>query len=140
MPVHPPLDDPDLGRVNWNDECGYWQFDAGPLIGRRESVFACYVPLDKHSPPTEQEWDDLRACIHWIRRNEPKIRQYLEKMVNEGGTPAFRETWDEPWLSGITFQNRQEACLVYTSGLVTVTVTVDCEGRFMASPRWFVSG
>lgn len=148
--MYEPFEDPVLGRVTWNTERKCWDFDAGPVAGR--PIPASYDPADIRLPPAEQGWDGVRACVRWVRANEPAARAYMTERLFRGWregwydediddvtTPeGFREKLE---LSGINFYDDQEARLIYDDGGLFgghgFSLQVNAAGEFVAGPDMF---
>ena len=59
--MHDPLDDPVLGRVTWNDQRKYWDFDAGPVAGR--PIPASYDPADLRLEVVDAEGKGIAVAV-----------------------------------------------------------------------------
>jgi hypothetical protein len=148
--MHDPFDDPVLGRVEWNAERRCWHFDAGPVDGR--PIPATYDPADDRLPPAQHGWDGVRACVQWVRANEPAVRAYMTERLFKG----WREGWydeeiddltspeefrDKLRLSGINFYDDQEGRLIYEDGGLFgghgFSLRVNAAGQFVAGPDMF---
>jgi hypothetical protein len=148
--MHEPFDDPVLGRVEWNAKRKGWDFNAGPVAGR--PIPASYDPADYRLPPTEHGWDGVRACVLWVRANEPSARAYLTEQLFDGWLSGwYDEEIDEVnspegfrdalSLSGINFYDDQEARLIYNDGGLFgghgFSLQVNAAGQFVAGPDMF---
>lgn len=148
--MHQAFDDPVLGRVAWNAERTCWDFNAGPVAGR--AIPASYDPADSRLSPPEQGWDGVRACVQWVRANEPAAREYMTLRLFKG----WQEGWydeeideliteegfrDKLELSGINFYEDQEARLIYNDGELFgghgFSLQVNPAGEFVAGPDMF---
>jgi hypothetical protein len=144
------FEDHELGRVTWHADDGCWKFEAGPIDGR--SIPAHYDPEDSRLPPAEQGWDGVRACVRWIREQEPAVRAYL--------TGKLYQRWIDSWyddeidelitaeqfrekfrLDSICFYQDQNARLLYDDdnlfGGHSFCLEVDASGRYVSGPDMF---
>jgi hypothetical protein len=123
MPVPPVFIDEILGRVTWNAEDLCWCFDAGPVYGW--SVPAVFIPEESDLSPADHAWDQVRACVRWVRANEPAIRAFLIRM---GRRPA-----DEVLcFSEMHFYKDQPARLLTYDGDGMVIVRVNAVGQILS--------
>ena len=131
MPAHLIRYDRVLGRVTWQAEGKCWEFDAGPINGK--SVPACYIPEDTLA---ERGWDRIRACVLWIRANEPVIQAFIRDRMDKFEPPVLFPDLDPLQLSGIIFYKNQEARVIYNDLFGAVSVEVNSEGRIITPPAW----
>jgi hypothetical protein len=133
MAAHLTIYDRVLGRVTWKAEGKCWEFDAGPING--ESVPAGYIPEDSRPMLAEQGWERIRACVLWVRANEPLIQAFIKDWVDKFGAPVSLDL--EPLrLSGIIFYKNLDARVIYDKLFNAVSVQVSCEGQIMTAPAW----
>jgi hypothetical protein len=123
-----------LGCVTWNAQDKAWEFDAGPIDGR--SVPARLISNASQLVQANQDWDQVRACVCWVRANEPTVRAFIRDKVHN---PETLPLW--LMLTGINFYNEREAQLVYNDVgcFVVVIVQVNGKGEIVGS-KVLVSG
>jgi hypothetical protein len=133
MPSQLTFHDDVLGRVTWKADVNCWVFDAGPI--NRKSVQGSYIPEDSSQTPAEHSWDRIRACVLWVRANEPLIQAFIKDWVDKFGAPVSLDL--EPLrLSGIIFYKNLDARVIYDKLFNAVSVQVSSEGQIMTAPAW----
>ncbi len=145
----PPLvHDELLGSLIWDKEHSWWAFDIGLIAGR--SVRGSIIPDDGRVPLAGAQLDTVRACVAWIRANEPAVRDYItrksfdwwmkawyDEEIDKVRTPEeFRETIQ---LGGVNFYQDGKACMCYKDGGLlgghSLWVTVGPDGTFEQGPE-----
>jgi hypothetical protein len=123
--MHQPYEDAVVGRVAWDAAGQCWAFDAGP-IGNHH-VPAKYVPTAGQSPFDGPEWGRVRACVLWVRANEPSVRANLLGKIGPISVCRFER---RPVLYEMLFLKSSDALLMYGGCDDAVWwVRVDAEGR-----------
>jgi hypothetical protein len=76
-----------LGPLTWNDKQQLWTFVIGPIGDR--PVPGSVIPEDIRMPLGGEQLASVRACVSWLRDNEPIARAHIT-------AHAFK-TWSEAW-------------------------------------------
>lgn len=142
--------DDTLGPLAWNEQHSWWTFEVGPVAGR--SIRGTIIPEDSRVPLARVRLDTVRACVVWIRGNEPAVRQFItnkafdwwldgwyDEEIDTVSTPdGFRETIR---LGGVHFYENGKAEMCYEDGgLVgghSLWVTVGPDGTIEDGPELF---
>jgi hypothetical protein len=145
--LHDPFDDPVLGRVTYHEGYKEWEFTI-PIRGRE--VRGSVIPLDHRRPLHEQGLDEVRACVAWIRDNEPAIREYITDQMFDGwlsgwydeeiDTVTTREGFREAiFLPGFSVLEDHVASLYYNDGGLfgghSIVLSVGAGGCFKHPPN-----
>lgn len=139
-----PIQDPLLGPLTWDET--WWKFDAGPILGR--SVEALIIPDPSWDPLSEASRARIRACLDWIRSNEPSIRAHIGTDMFDWWLDSYASEEDEVHtpeefaaaieLEGITFAADGLARLVYDDrnlvGGHGIWLSVGPNGEFSDGP------
>jgi hypothetical protein len=75
MPRLTTVHDEVLGLLNWDEDHHMWTFDAGPVDGR--PVRGAILPDNFRDSLAGVRLDLVRACVRWVRENEPAVREHL---------------------------------------------------------------
>jgi hypothetical protein len=145
MAVGEQIHDPLLGALERGE--GLWVFTAGPLPGWPVEGFI--VPSPDWDPLGEPTRSGIRACLDWIRQNEPAIRARIAaEMFNRWRashaerakrvrTPA--EFAAAIKLEQIGFHSDGSARLVYDDGGLVrgagIWISVGPNGEFASGPE-----
>jgi hypothetical protein len=139
--------DPVLGPLTWDASNAWWTFDAGPVGGR--SVRALIIPDSNWEALSETSLTRIRACVQWIRSNEPAIRAYIgaemfdwwldayyDEDIDTVRTPEeFAATIE---LAGISFDSGGPARVVYEDNNLVgghgIWLSVGPNGEFSDGP------
>jgi hypothetical protein len=139
-----------LGSLTWDEQDSWWTFEVGPIAGR--SIRGTIIPEDSRVPLAGVQLDTVRACVTWIRANEPAVREFItresfdwwlgawyDEEIDEVNTPeGFRETIR---LGGVNFYEDGKARLCYEDGGLlgghSLWVTVGPDGGFEHGPELF---
>src|SRR5262249_42978440 len=65
--------------LTWDDDQAMWTFEAGPVGDC--PVRGAILPEDRRSPLAGVQLETVRACVEWVRENEPSIREHLTAEV-----------------------------------------------------------
>lgn len=139
-----------LGPLTWDEQHSWWTFDVGPIAGR--PIRGSIIPEDSRVPLANVQLGTVRACVTWIRANEPAIREFItrkafdwwmeawhDEEIDEVDTPdGFRETIR---LGGVNFYEDGKARMCYEDGGLlgghSLWVTVGPGGTFEHGPELF---
>ena len=137
-----------LGPLRWDDQHSWWTFEVGPIAGR--SIRGLIIPEDSRVPLARVQLDTVRACVTWIRANEPAVREFItrksfnwwldawfDEEIDEINTPEeFCETIR---LSGVNFYEDGKARMCYEDGGLlgghSLWVRVGPDGTFEDGPE-----
>jgi hypothetical protein len=142
--VGDPIQDPLLGTLTWDET--WWRFDAGPIDGR--SVEALIIPDPGWDPLSEVSRTRIRACLDWIRANEPAIRAHICADMFEWWCQSYATQEDEVHtpeefaaaihLEGISFYSDGLARLVFDDANLVgghgIWLSVGPNGEFSDGP------
>jgi hypothetical protein len=81
LPEHEPYTNPDFGRATWDDTRGEWVLTVAFPSGR--TAEGSITPEDKTLHLSSPELEESRACVRWVRDNEPALRQYVAETMYE---------------------------------------------------------
>jgi len=144
----PAVHDELLGPLTWDEERSWWTFEVGPIAGR--PVRGLIIPEDRRVPLARVQLGAVRACVAWIRANEPAVREFIthksfdwwmkawyDDEIDQVNTPqGFRETIQ---LGGVNFYEDGKACMCYKDGGLlgghSLWVTVGPGGVFEHGPE-----
>ncbi len=141
MAVVFPTDDI-LGPVAWSEAHRSWTFAAGP------SILGQIIPEAERTLPAEDGLRRIRACVMWLRDNEPQLRHRVASDMFDYWCEAYRNDEDEVnspeafaaaiRTIGINFTENGEAEVFYDDaglfGNHGIWVEIDPEGRFVEGP------
>jgi hypothetical protein len=92
MPPTFPSDDI-LGPVTWDEEYRWWKFEAGPTGG--PPIRGKIIPEDEGALPSEEWLRLIRACVVWLRANEPQLRHRVAADMFDYWCQTYRDDEDE---------------------------------------------
>jgi hypothetical protein len=133
-----------LGTLTWDET--WWRFEAGPIAGR--SVEALIVPEPGRDPLGDESRARIRACLDWIRANEPAIRAHIGAEMFDWWLDSYATEEDEVRtpeefaaaieLEGISFYSDGPARVVYDDGNLVgghgIWLSVGPNGEFSDGP------
>jgi hypothetical protein len=145
-PEHEPYTDPTLGTATWNAARREWLFALVLPSGR--AVNGSITPADDRLPLASPELEKSRACIRWVRDNEPALRQHVaDKMYQlmldwhdpEWGPALTKEQFrDKIALEGVLVREDHRASLSFSDaecfGGHAITFSVGADGRLNDEP------
>jgi hypothetical protein len=146
LPKHKPYADPVLGTATWNDTRGDWEFSLILPSGR--SVEGSVRPEDDRLHLSSPELDQSRACVRWVRDNEPALRQYVADQMYElmldwhdpewGPALSQNEFRDKVALVGVQVLEDHRASLIFSDaecfGGHAITFSVGADGKLDEEP------
>ena len=116
------IQDPLLGLLTWDET--WWRFEAGLIAGR--SVEALIIPEPGWNPFSDESRSRIRACLDWVRANEPSIRAHIGADMFDWWLDSYATEEDEVStpeqfaavieLEGVSFYSDRLARLVYDDG------------------------
>jgi hypothetical protein len=90
LPEHEPYTDPNIGAATWDDDRGEWLFTVVFPSGRIAE--GSVRPEDDSLHLSSPDLEESRACVRWVRANEPVMRQYVaDKMYR-----LYLNNWHNP--------------------------------------------
>jgi hypothetical protein len=146
LPEHLPYTDPDFGTATWDEAGGDWLFTVAFPSGR--TAEGSIVPEDNSLHLSSPALAESRACVRWVRANEPALRQYVaDKMYglaldwhnDEWGPPLSKDEFrDKLALTGVQVLEDHRACLIFGDagcfGGHAITFSVGADGRLDEEP------
>jgi hypothetical protein len=146
LPKHEPCTDPILGTATWDDGRGDWLFALVLPSGR--TVDGSVRPEDNHLHLSSPGLEESRACVRWVRDNEPALRQYVaDKMYElmldwhdpERGTALTKQEFrDKIVLVGVQVLEDHRASLIFNDagcfGGHAITFSVGADGKLDEEP------
>ena len=115
-----------LGPVSWDKERSWWRFEVGPIGGS-------IIPEDSRVPLAGVQLETVRACVAWIRGNEPPSGSSSRSRRSTGGGTAGtkrRSTRSPPlrdserqygWVASTSTKTVRPACATRTAGCLPGT-------------------
>jgi len=136
-----------LGAITWDEENRWWRFDVGTFRGRPAGGLA--HPEPNWDPLSGESLTRLRACVAWVRANEPRIRAhiaaemfawwldaYYDPEIDDVTTPE--QFCDRIEFAGLSFYSDGLVQVVYDDrGLIgghSITLSVGPNGEFSDGP------
>lgn len=87
MPPVMTVNDEVLGLLTWDNDQAMWTFEAGPINDR--PVRGAILPEGRRNPLAGVRLETVRACVEWVRENEPAVREYLTAEVFDWWQDAY---------------------------------------------------
>lgn len=127
MPPTFPSDDT-LGPVTWDGEYRWWKFEAGPPGG--PPIRGKIIPEGEGALPPEEWLRLIRACVAWLRANEPRLRHRVAADMFDYWCQTYCNEDDEVETVGQFAAAIRTTGVNFTEGCPAAEVFYDDAGLF----------
>jgi hypothetical protein len=135
-----------LGLLTWNGEYD-WEFEIGLPDGRLIHVWS--PPNSEMERPSGEWLDWLRACVSWVRANEPDLRQrvadqmfnwWVDRFGHDDAVDNPEAFADRLYVTMINFPQDDPANIFYGSepllGSGLIWAKIDSDGSLCREPEF----